>query len=293
MSTYSELQTPNSKLSLGFSPCPNDCFIFDALIHNKIDTEGLEFDVVMEDVEALNQKAFQGKLDITKLSYHAYAYLTEGYQLLNAGSALGNNCGPLLITNANPNTILSELRTPNSGLSIAIPGKYTTANFLLSLAFPEAKNKAEMLFSDIESAVVEGRVDAGLIIHENRFTYEQKGLKKVIDLVEYWETLTQMPIPLGGIVIKRNLPDELKNKVNRAIRKSVEYAFANPKSSLVFVKEHAQAMSEEVMYKHINLYVNNYSIDLGDSGREAVQLLFDKAQQAAVINKIRENLFIN
>lgn len=292
MSPNSELQTTNYRLTIGFSPCPNDCFIFDALIHNKIDTEGLAFDVVMEDVETLNQKAFQNKLDITKLSYHAYAYLTAEYQLLNAGSALGNNCGPLLITNSNPEVILSELRTPNSELKIAIPGKYTTANFLLSLAFPEMKNKTEMVFSDIEDSVLKGSVDAGLIIHENRFTYEQKGLKKVIDLGAYWETLTQMPIPLGGIVIKRSLPEELKNKVNRVIRKSVEYAFANPKSSLSFVKEHAQAMSEEVMYKHINLYVNNYSVDLGKSGREAVQVLFDKAQEAGVINKVKEKLFL-
>lgn len=292
MSAYSERQAPHTKLSLGFSPCPNDCFIFDAMIHNKIDTEGLVFNVVMEDVEALNQKAFKGNLDITKLSYHAYAYLTEVYQLLNAGSALGNNCGPLLITKDNPDRILSELQTPDPKLSIAIPGKYTTANFLLSLAFPGAKNKTEMLFSNIEDAVSEGRVDAGLIIHENRFTYEQKGLKKIIDLGEYWETLTQMPIPLGGIVIKRNLPDELKNKVNRVIRKSIDYAFAKPKSSLSFVKEHAQAMSEEVMYKHIDLYVNNFSIDLGNRGREAVQLLFDKAQEKGLINKIKQQLFL-
>lgn len=293
MHPNSELQTLNPKLSLGFSPCPNDCFIFDALIHNKIDTEGLEFEVVMDDVETLNQKAFQSKLDITKLSCHAYAYLTAQYQLLNAGSALGNNCGPLLITNTNPEIILSELQTPDSKLKIAIPGKYTTANFLLSLAFPQAKNKVEMIFSDIEDAVKEGRADAGLIIHENRFTYEQKGLKKIIDLGEYWETLTHKPIPLGGIVIKRNLPDVLKNRVNRMIRKSVEYAFANPESSLGFVKKHAQAMSEEVIYKHINLYVNNYSVDLGQSGREAVQLLFDKAQQTGVINEIKQKIFIN
>lgn len=282
----------DSSLSIGFSPCPNDCFIFDALIHNKIDTEGLKFDVFMGDVEALNQKAFKGDLDITKLSYHAYAHLTKLYQLLDSGSALGNNCGPLLITNGSPYAILAELENPNTKLTIAIPGKYTTANFLLSLAFPRAKNKTEMLFSDIEEAVLSGQVDAGLIIHENRFTYEQKGLKKVVDLGEFWETLTQMPIPLGGIVIKRSLSDDIKLKVNRVLRKSVEYAFANPKSSLNFVKAHAQEMSEEVMYKHIDLYVNNYSVDLGKTGRKAVQLLFDKAQQLKVINKIEENIFL-
>jgi 1,4-dihydroxy-6-naphthoate synthase len=280
-------------LTLGFSPCPNDCFIFDAMIHNKIDTEGLQFDVVMEDVEALNQKAFQNKLDITKLSYHAYAYLTAKYQLLNAGSALGNNCGPLLIGNFHdPETMLTRLKAVDCELKVAIPGKYTTANFLLSLAFPHLKNKVEMIFSDIENAVLNGKVDAGLIIHENRFTYEQKGLKKIIDLGEYWETMTQMPIPLGGIVIKRSLPGELKNKVDRIIRKSVEYAFANPQSSSTFVKQHAQEMSEEVMYKHIHLYVNDYSVDLGTKGKQAVQLLFDKAQQFEIIGKIEHTIFV-
>ncbi len=289
MNTNSELITQNSKLTLGFSPCPNDCFIFDAMIHHKIDTEGLQFDVVIDDVEALNQKAFRTELDITKLSYHAYAYLTKPYQLLNAGSALGNNCGPLLITK---NGSISDLTSHISNLTIAIPGKYTTANFLLSLAFPHAKNKIETLFSDIEDAVISGKADVGLIIHENRFTYQQKGLKKILDLGEYWETLTKTPIPLGGIVLRRATSDDLKNKINRVLRKSVEFAFANPKSSLDFVKTHSQEMSEEVMYKHINLYVNNYSIDLGEEGKRAVQLLFDKAQESGIISKIEENIFL-
>lgn len=280
----SQLPTSNSRLTLGFSPCPNDCFIFDAMLHGKIDTEGLKFEVFMEDVETLNQKAFRGELDVTKLSYHAYAYLTKNYQLLNAGSALGNKCGPLLISNFKFQ-IEKDTR-------IAIPGKYTTANFLLSLAFPEATNKVEMVFSEIENAVLSGKVEAGLIIHENRFTYEQKGLKKIIDLGEYWETLAKAPIPLGGIVIKRNFPDELKKKFDRVLRKSVEYAFANPKSSLNFVKANAQEMSEEVMHKHIDLYVNKYSMDLGAEGKRAVNLLFDKAQELGVINKIEENIFL-
>ncbi len=273
-----------SAITLGFSPCPNDCFIFDAMLHGKIDTEGLHFDVHMEDVETLNQRAFGGELDVTKLSYHAYAHLTKNYQLLNSGSALGNNCGPLLIAN-------TDLEI-HSDTKIAIPGKYTTANFLLSLAYPEATNKEEMLFSEIEDAVLTGKVEAGLIIHENRFTYEAKGLKKIIDLGEYWETLTKAPIPLGGIVIKREFPEELKKKFDRVLRKSVEFAFANPKSSLNFVKEHAQEMSEEVMYKHIELYVNNYSVDLGTEGKRAVKLLFDKAEEWGVINKIEEDIFL-
>lgn len=282
----SKILNPKSSITLGFSPCPNDCFIFDAMLHGKVDTEGLEFEVFMEDVETLNQKAFRGDLDVTKLSYHAYAYLTKKYQLLNAGSALGNGCGPLLISANN-----QQLTTVNQ-FKIAIPGKYTTANFLLSLAFPEAKNKVEMVFSEIEDAVLSGKVDAGLIIHENRFTYEQRGLKKIIDLGEYWEELAKAPIPLGGIVIKRSFPDELKKKFDRVLRKSVEYAFANPKSSLNFVKANAQEMSEEVMYKHIDLYVNKYSVDLGAEGKRAVKLLFDKAQELGVISKIQEDIFL-
>ncbi len=277
--------TNSSVLSIGFSPCPNDCFIFDAMIHHKIDTEGLQFKAVMEDVETLNQMAFRGDLDITKLSYHAFAYLRDMYRLLDAGSALGNNCGPLLISKKDSEEIRLKLKDPNCSLTIAIPGKYTTANFLLSLAFPNAQNKVELVFSDIEEAVISGKVDLGLIIHENRFTYEQKGLKKVIDLGEWWETETQLPIPLGGIVIKKTVNEDLIQKVNRVLRKSVEYAFANPKASLPFVKEHAQEMSEEVMYKHIDLYVNNYSIDLGIEGKSAVTKMFEKADQLGLIKK--------
>jgi 1,4-dihydroxy-6-naphthoate synthase len=275
-------------LTLGFSPCPNDCFVFDALVHGKVDTEGLSFNVVMEDVEALNQRAFREELDITKLSYHAYAFLTGRYVLMDAGSALGHNCGPLLISKR-------ELKPSDFGdsrLKIAIPGKYTTANFLLSLAFPEATNKAEMLFSGIEDAVLHEKADAGLIIHENRFTYEQKGLKKVMDLGEFWEALIKAPIPLGGIVAKRALPDDVKQAVNRIIRKSVVYAFANPKSSLPYVKAHAQEMSEEVMYRHIDLYVNQYSVDLGDDGRKAVKLLFTKAREQGVIPEVEQEIFL-
>lgn len=286
MEINSELNTLNSKLTLGFSPCPNDCFIFDAMVHGKVDTEGLQFNFVMDDVETLNQKAFRGDLDITKLSFHAYAFLTKHYQLLNAGSALGNNCGPLLISN--PGFKISDLISAKIG----IPGKYTTANFLLSLAFPDAENKVELLFSDIEDAVLSGKVDAGLIIHENRFTYGQKGLKKIIDLGEYWETLVKAPIPLGGIVIKRSLPNELKHKVDRVLRRSVEFAFANPQSSLSFIKANAQEMDEVVMYKHIDLYVNNYSIDLGIEGKRSIQLLFDKAQTLGVIDKIDDDIFL-
>ena len=286
------------KLTLGYSPCPNDCFIFDAMVHGKIDTEGLEFEVVMEDVEALNQRAFKSKLDITKLSFHAFLYVQENYILLKSGSALGFNCGPLLVGSSEfvvrrLKENLSELPTANSELKIAIPGKNTTANFLLSLAYPEMKNKTEVLFSEIEQAVIDGKYDAGLIIHESRFTYEQKGLKKIVDLGEFWESLIHAPIPLGGIVARRNFDNELLQKINRVIRKSVEYAYANTPDVMPYVKAHAQEMSEEVMKKHIGLYVNEFSIDLGMKGKEAVDILFKKALEQKLITKITEPIIIN
>jgi 1,4-dihydroxy-6-naphthoate synthase len=275
-------------ISLGFSPCPNDCFIFDAIVNKRIDLEGLEFDIKMEDVETLNRWAVEGKLDSTKLSFHAYSYLTEIYQLMHAGSALGFNCGPLLISKKD----FTNEDVKANKLKIAIPGKLTTAHFLFSIAFPNATNKTEMVFSEIENAVLSGEYDAGLIIHENRFTYEQKGLKKIIDLGEFWESLIHAPIPLGGIVIKRNLPLDVKQKVDRIIRKSVEYAFAHPADSKPFIKEHAQEMDEAVMQKHIDLYVNQYSIDLGDLGKKAVHLLMNKALEIGLIKKQNAELFL-
>jgi 1,4-dihydroxy-6-naphthoate synthase len=278
---------PN-KLTLGFSPCPNDTFIFDALVHHKIDTEGLSFNVVMEDVEALNNRSFEAGLDISKLSFATFARVTENYVLLDAGAALGNGVGPLLISQKHAGS-----DTINEHTLIAIPGKFTTANFLLCMAFPEAINKKEMLFSDIETAVLKGNSDAGLIIHENRFTYQEKGLHKIIDLGEFWEQQTQLPIPLGGIVVRRGLPVSIQQKINRLIRKSIEYAFANPDSSKTFVKENAKEMQEEVMQKHIDLYVNNYSLNLGETGRKAVQVFFDKALELGIIPPSQKNIFID
>lgn len=272
-------------ITIGFSPCPNDCFIFDALIHHKIDTKGVNFTVIMEDVEALNQKAFNQQLDVTKLSYHAFFYLIDKYVLLNSGSALGFNCGPLLVKKK------SVEFNPKSAL-VAIPGKYTTANFLLSIAYPQLKNKNEFLFSDIEQAVLNGNVDAGLLIHENRFTYEEKGLEKIADLGEYWEKLIHAPIPLGGIVASRKLDKETQKLIQQLIRESVEYAFKHPESSMDFVKQHAQEMSYDVMKKHIALYVNNFSIDLGEIGRKAIHLMLDKAQEIKLIHSIPNTLFV-
>ena len=273
------------KLSLGFSPCPNDTFIFDAIIHHKIDTEGLTFEVTFDDVETLNQKAFNNHLDITKLSYHAYAYAINHYVLLDAGSALGFGVGPLLIAK-------EALNVENKDLLVGIPGKYTTANFLLSLAYPHLQKKKELVFSDIEQQLLNNQLDLGLIIHENRFTYQDKGLHKIIDLGEYWEKETNCAIPLGGIVIKRSLPIAIQHQVNRLIKKSVEYAFANPKSALPFIREHAQEMDEKVMYQHIDLYVNKYSIDLGLEGKKAIRTMFDKALSSRIIPQINQNIFL-
>lgn len=289
------------KLTLGFSPCPNDTFIFDALIHHKIDTEGLEFDIVYEDVETLNLKAFKGDLAITKLSYHAFAYAVEDYELLDAGSALGFGVGPMLITKDEElakrlQEILSSkslLTTTLEQLRVGYPGKYTTANFLLGLAFPELKNKKELVFSEIEGALLAGDIDLGLIIHENRFTYQEKGLFKVVDLGDYWEKKTNCPIPLGGIVVKRIIPRDIKEKLNRVLKASVEYAFANPTSGIEFIKSHAQEMSIEVMYKHIELYVNKYSVELGKEGRSAIEIMFKKAQDMGFIPKTEKNLFLS
>lgn len=289
------------KLTIGFSPCPNDTFIFDALIHHKIDTEGLDFDVVYEDVESLNLDAFAGKLAITKLSYHAFAYAVEEYELLDAGSALGFGVGPLLIckdpaiAESLKQALAEGQSLPESlaKLKVAYPGKYTTANFLLGLAFPDLQHKEEVLFSEIEAAVLSGAADIGLIIHENRFTYQQRGLHRIVDLGDFWEKTTGCPIPLGGIVIKRSLPEELKQRVNRLLRQSVEYAFANPKSGLDYIRSHAQEMEEEVMYKHIELYVNKYSVDLGVEGRKAIETLFEKANSLKLIPPTQKKIFLS
>lgn len=275
-----------SKLTLGFSPCPNDTFIFDALVHSKVDTEGLAFEVHLADVEELNDLAFKNKLDITKLSYHALAYCSSKYQLLTSGSALGSGVGPLLI--AKKPLTAQEL----SSAKIAIPGVYTTANFLLSLAYPLAKNKTAVLFSEIEQMVLNDEVDAGLIIHENRFTYAEKGLQKIIDLGEFWEKQSGNLIPLGGIVVKRSFDDELKQKINRVLKKSVEYAFEYPTASQTYVAAHSQEMSAVVTQQHINLYVNEYSIDLGKNGKNAVEVLFAKAIENGLIKEITQPIFV-
>lgn len=274
------------KLTLGFSPCPNDTFIFDAMVHGRIDTEGLEFEYFLADVEELNHKAFLTEVDITKMSYHAYAYAAENYMILDSGSALGYRNGPLLISKKRRDT------KDISNWRIAIPGKYTTANLLFSIAWPEAKNKTEYLFSDIEKALLNEEMDAGLIIHETRFTYHRKGLHKLADMGEYWENLTDLPIPLGCIVVKRDLPDEVRMKVNRILRRSLEYAYKDSLASFDFVSENAKEMDSTVMNNHIKLFVNEFTLDLGDKGKHAVNELFRIAGEKKIIPPLTKSIFL-
>lgn len=275
------------KLTLGFSPCPNDTFIFDAMVNGKIDTRGLEFDFVMEDVETLNQYATAGKLDITKLSYGSFLHLAGSYALLHSGSALGMGVGPLLI--AREPIDLSRLHE----CSIAIPGLQTTANLLLSLAHPKATKKTEVLFSDIEAAVLDGRFDAGLIIHESRFTYAQKGLVKLMDLGDWWENEMHAAIPLGGIVMKRSFDPELIRTVDELVRESVLYSWKHYPELSAFVTDNAQEMEPSVMRQHIDLYVNDFTTDLGPVGTRSIQTLFDKASSGGLlqVQQLPETIF--
>lgn len=273
-------------VSLGFSPCPNDTFIFDALVNNRLSDNVFSFISHIEDVEQLNRRAFADELDITKLSFNAFAKVSAHYQLLTSGAALGKNCGPLVVMKKN----LSWKDLPD--LKIAIPGKNTTANLLLTLFAPDAVNKTEMLFSDIEAAVLDGTVDAGLIIHESRFTYEAKGLKKMADMGELWEQYTGCPLPLGCIAVKRNLPEETKSKINSLVRESVQYAYEYPGVADDFIRQHSNEMSEEVQQRHINLYVNEFSIDLGEQGKKAIELLFRKGREMNLLPEITEPLFV-
>lgn len=278
------------KLTIGFSPCPNDTFIFDALVNKKINTHGIDFSVQLEDVQTLNQWALQGKLDFSKISYGVLPLIVNNYTVLNSGGALGKGVGPLLISKT-PN---AELRVLNSEL-VAIPGENTTAHLLFSLAYPNAKNKKFLVFNEIEDAVLNEKVDAGVIIHENRFTYFLKGLHKIVDLGEYWEQQLKVPIPLGGIVAKKSLDIELIKLVDELIKQSVEYAFEHHHKNLAeYVTSHAQEMSEDVMRQHIDLYVNNYSIGLGDDGKKAVLKLLEVYRQLHPETKLSdEDIFVS
>jgi 1,4-dihydroxy-6-naphthoate synthase len=256
-------------LALGFSPCPNDTFIFDALVNGRVDTGGLRFEPVLEDVQTLNQWALEGRLDVTKISYGVLPLIAKDYLLLDAGGALGRGVGPLLV--ARPERADLPLETA----TVAIPGEHTTAHLLFSLAYPQVARKRFMVFSEIEEAVRSGAVDAGVIIHEGRFTYQAKGLVKLLDLGEHWEAETGSPIPLGGIVARRSLGAQLARDVDRLIRTSVEQARGAYPLITEYVKRHAQEMDEAVMRQHVDLYVNDFSAGMGEGGRSAVRKLLE------------------
>lgn len=273
------------QLTLGYSPCPNDTFIFYGLIHGQVPCPGISFKERLEDVETLNQLALAEKLDLTKISYHALGHLRDNYCLLRSGGALGRGCGPLVI--AGEQTNMQQLR----GKRIAIPGRLTTANLLLQLYGEGYENLLILPFHEIMPAVMTGQADAGVIIHESRFTYQQHGLQQVLDLGQWWEEDSGCPIPLGGILAKRSLGSELIQQIDASLRASVEYAFANPHQPQTYIKQHAQELEDEVIRSHIGLYVNDFSIDLGVEGLKAVETLFSRAEARGILPPCELPLF--
>ena len=272
------------QLTLGFSPCPNDTFIFDALVNKKIDAEGVDFEVVLEDVQTLNTWALEGRLDVSKISYGVLPLIIDKYVMLNSGGALGQGVGPLLIAKNE----IKDLSIVDH-FSIAVPGVNTTANMLFSFAFPNAKNKKFFVFDKIMDAVLNEEVDAGVIIHESRFTYKDRGLINLMDLGDYWEHQTNAPIPLGGIIIKRSFDAAVQQKLQRLIKLSIEYSLKNYPEISSYVSSHSQELSEDVMRKHIDLYVNDFSIDLKDKGRDAVQKFLEVYANSNAAKAIHTN----
>jgi 1,4-dihydroxy-6-naphthoate synthase len=280
------------KFTLGFSPCPNDTFIFDALVNRKIDTKGLSFEVVLEDVQTLNRRAMEGRLDISKVSYGALPLMLQHYKVLPSGGALGRGVGPLLISPQRANNEALHI----DDYTIAIPGENTTAHLLFSLAFPKARKKIFKAFNEIEDFLLHppplmGKI-AGVIIHENRFTYQKKGLVKLLDLGDYWEKQTGNPIPLGGIVIRRSFDPAIQSQINMLIRESIAYASGNYPALAPYVVQHAQEMEEEIMRQHIELYVNPYSLDLGTDGKTAVKRFIEISGKGKNTEAITEDIFV-
>jgi 1,4-dihydroxy-6-naphthoate synthase len=274
------------KVRIGFSTCPNDTFIFDALVNGKVDVPGLEFVPYLADVEELNQLALRAELDVTKLSYHAFGHVTDRYKLMDSGSALGRGNGPLLVSkNLIDKNQVSELR-------IAIPGELTTANLLMGIAFPKARNKHHVIFSEIEREVLNGESDLGVLIHETRFTYADHGLILVQDLGKFWEDKTGLPIPLGGIVVRRDWSRDLQMKIQNGIRKSLEFAIANPESSWEYMTTHAQEMDQNILNKHVQTFVNDFSVSLGEEGRKAVESVLDLGNESGLFKKAPKDFFV-
>jgi len=276
------------RLSLAYSTCPNDTFIFYAIANRRIDLEGIDFDIEMHDIDVLNHNAASdSKPDITKISSNAYGIdIWRDYVTLDAGAALGRNNGPMLVA-------AKEFDVRNMDCKrILIPGVNTTANLLFSVFFPNAKDKTPMLFSRIEGEVISGNYDCGLLIHEGRFTYRDKGLVKIADFGELWEEHMHKPIPLGTIIAKRSLGSDVARKVSRIIRRSIEYAFAHPDEALPYIREHARELSDDVTQSHIRLYVNDFSIDLGAEGRDAITFLYQKAYEVGMIKEMPKEIFL-
>jgi 1,4-dihydroxy-6-naphthoate synthase len=274
-------------LTLGYSPCPNDTFIFYPLVHGLIDCQGFSFSERLDDVETLNRLALKGELDITKVSCHLLGFIRHDYCLLRSGGALGRGCGPLVVSRRCSQ--MEELR----GKRIAVPGLYTTAYLLLRLFDPELDNIVFFPFHEIMGAVANGEADAGVIIHESRFTFPDYGLKKLLDLGDWWEDETGHPIPLGGIVAKRSLGEETIATLERSLKSSVKYALAHPGEANAYIRAHSQEISDEVCAAHIGLYVNNFSIDLGDEGKSAVTALISRAEAAGLVPISTEPVFFS
>ena len=273
------------ELTLGYSPCPNDTFIFNALIHGLVPCPGVQFHERLEDVETLNRLALKTQLDLTKISYHAFGHLRQDYVLLHSGGALGRGCGPLVV--ATEPVTMTQLRDK----PLLIPGELTTANLLLQLYDQQFSDIRVLPFDQIMPALERREAAAGVIIHESRFTYQDHGLHQLLDLGEWWEQLTGLPIPLGGILARRSLPVDLIEQIDHALAESVRYAQANPAHAVDYIRQHAQELSDSVTHEHIQLYVNEFSVNLGDEGIAAVQELLARAEKCRLIPVIDLPLF--
>ncbi len=272
-------------LKLAFSSCPNDTFMFNSIVSGHVPIP-FPFELRIGDIAELNRWALRRETDITKLSYFTYFQLADEYIMLNAGAALGRGCGPLVISKkpVSPDKL--------KNFRVAVPGLNTTAYLLFKSFCPDCDEVVPMLFSDIEQAILDREVDAGVIIHETRFTYRQRGLKKIVDLGEWWETATGHPIPLGCIAVKRELKDTIGREFDGALRKSVEQAFLDRESTYPFIREHAKELEQSVIDAHIDLYVNPFSIDIGSEGRAAVHFLFQKAVETGAVPRVRKDIFL-
>lgn len=265
------------EVTLGFSPCPNDTFIFNALVNGPLQPAGHRLHVTLQDVETLNRMAFEERLDITKLSFYAWLKARDHYRLLSSGGALGYGCGPLVIA--------AESYGPDDmdRCRIVLPGKWTTAHLLFRMWAPQAHQRRFISYDKIFDALRKGEADCGVIIHESRFTFESAGFRPVIDLGAWWEEQTGLPIPLGCIAVHRRLPLPVADQLDQAIRESIRQARCDPDAALPYIRAHAREMTAEVLRAHIDTFVNEFSLDLGEKGREAVQMLEMRARQAGAL----------